>query len=114
MHEDKIDKSTARFVLKEFIALMDERDFYNQPTLRAVSVRGPDMWFVEANIDGKYKAVERWDSDNHFLYAICRKLLRMADEGPSDEELEAARRKVEEYNNQSLYRRVKKYKTELK
>ena len=57
--------------------------------------------FVEANIDGKYKAVERFITPpkTDFLRAIGRKLLRMSDEGLSDEDLGKAQRELEEYRN---------------
>ena len=85
--------------VRQLVALITEKDFFSQPTLVPVSVRGADTWFVEANIDGKYNAVERWDSSNNCLYAIGRRLLHLAGEGPSDEELEKAKKEIEEQRN---------------
>lgn len=87
--------------VKELLALIEEKDFYNQTDYVNVSGRDGETWFVEANIDGKYKAVERFmlPHKTDFLRAIGRKLLRMADEGLSDEELEKSQRELEEYQN---------------
>lgn len=67
--------------VKEFLALLEEKDFYNQPDYVHVSGRDGVTWFVEVNIDGKYKAVERclMPPKTDFLRDIGRKLLRMVE-----------------------------------
>lgn len=83
--------------IKELLALMNEKDFYNQPDYVKVSGRDGETWFVESNIDGRYKVIERWSPEDTFLHEIGRKLLRLAGEGMSDEEEEAASKELEEY-----------------
>jgi len=83
--------------VNELLALIEEKDFYNQPEYLNISVRDGEEWFVEVNIDGKYKAVVRPCLEHTFLYDIGRKLLRLAGEGMTDEEEEAARKELEEY-----------------
>ena len=85
--------------VKELLALLEEKDFYNQPSSLNVSVRDGTEWFVEANIDGKYKALVRPCPERTFLNDIGEKLFKMAGEWPSDEELEALHKEFEEYQN---------------
>jgi len=83
--------------IKELLELMEEKDFYNQPEYLNISVRDGTEWFVEANIDGKYKAVVRACPELTFLNDIGEKLFKMAGEWPSDEELETLHKEFEEY-----------------
>lgn len=83
--------------IKELLELMEEKDFYNQPEYLNISVRDGTEWFVEANIDGKYKAVVRACPELTFLNDIGEKLFKMAGEWPSDEELETLHKELEEY-----------------
>lgn len=85
--------------IKELLALMEEKDFYNQPSYLDITVRDGTEWFVEANIDGKYKSLVRPCPERTFLNDIGEKLFKMAGEWPSDEELEALHKELEKYRN---------------
>jgi hypothetical protein len=56
---------------------------------------------VEANINGKYKALVRSNPERTFLNDIGEKLFKMTGEWPSDEELEALHKEFEEYRNRT-------------
>ncbi len=87
--------------IKELLALMEEKDFYNQPSYIYSSTRDGTEWFVEANINGKYKALVRSNPERTFLNDIGEKLFKMTGEWPSDEELEALHKEFEEYRNRT-------------
>lgn len=101
--------SVSEESVKEIEALIEENDFYNQPDTVNISVRGGETWFLEVNINGKYKAVERVipSPKTDFLKAIGRKLLRTAGEGISQDEIDAWEKSMENYND-NLKLRVKK------
>lgn len=96
--------------VKELLALIEEKDFYNQPTYVHNNGRDGETWFVELNINGKYKAVERWlpMQGTEFLKEIGHKLFQMAGEGKSQEEIDSAWEKSMENYNDNLKLRVKK------
>ena len=95
--------------INEFLALIEEKDFYNQPTYIHNNGRDGETWLLEVNIDGRYKAVDRWlpMRGTEFLRELGRKLLRMAGKGRSQEEIEASKKAMENYND-NLKLRIKK------
>lgn len=77
--ERKIDIKNAQKILN----LIKKIDFYNQPGYvyrPAYGIRDGESWYVEANINGVYKSVERVDPDPRetFLKDLGDALYRLA------------------------------------
>lgn len=75
--EKKIDKKNVHKILD----LIKKIDFYNQPGYvyhTAYSQRDGTSWYIEANIDGKYKSISREEPKETFLKDLGEALYRLA------------------------------------